>query len=177
VLLVNFFEKPKLVTAVVFFAETILCLMKVEYFLYLNFSSLLLSLILLSALPIGFNAVYSYILNDMVDIVKPKRPKDTLGETNTTYSSGGVMTNPSNTELPKEKEVEIMEDKAVDEATPVVSEQNEAIVETTANALESDVEPESETIQKKIQIVDTDEVYLEKEDTLPRTRAARKKQK
>lgn len=39
--------------------------MKVEYFLFLGFGQLLVSIILLTLLPFGFHAVYSYILTDL----------------------------------------------------------------------------------------------------------------
>lgn len=65
VVFIKFFEKPARVTALVFFLETILSLMKVEYFLFLDFGQLLISIILLTLLPFGFHAVYSYILTDL----------------------------------------------------------------------------------------------------------------
>lgn len=39
--------------------------MKVEYFLFLGFGQLLVSIILLTLLPFGFHAVYSYILTEL----------------------------------------------------------------------------------------------------------------
>lgn len=175
----NFFEKPKLVTAVVFFAETILCLMKVEYFLYLDFYSLVLSLLLLSALPLGFHAVYSYILNDMVDGVKTKA----------SYSRGSTDESNGNRDTEQESvkhsdKVEtyapqsevVAQPEEVVKPEPVVEKQEEVKEETETEPVK-EVETETETNQKKIQIVDTDEVYLEKDEALPRTRAGRKKQK
>lgn len=72
----NFFERPRLVTAVILFIETILVLLKVEYFLFLSFGDLLIALVLLTMLPFGFHAVYSYILNDLEEV----EPKETSKE-------------------------------------------------------------------------------------------------
>lgn len=174
----KFFEKPKLVTAVVFFAETILCLMKVEYFLYLDFYSLVLSLLLLSALPLGFHAVYSYILNDMVDGVKTK-PSYSRGSTyqsneNRDTEQDSVKHSDKVEAYAPQSEV-VAQPEDVVKPEPVVEEVKEDT--TTEPVKEVEVEVEAETNQKKIQIVDTDEVYLEKDESLPRTRAGRKKQK
>lgn len=129
----KFFESPRMVTAVVFFLETILALFKIEYFLILPFEQILISLILLSLLPFGFHALYSYILKEFSDGEKKGLLQDSVEE----------KREPVLEELPEEPV----------EADETTEQQNE----------ETATEKEEEVPERKIQIVTTDDVYVEEE--------------
>lgn len=60
----NFFDKPKQVTAIVFFTQTIIALLNMKHFLYLGVFSL--SFIpFFVGFPFAFYYIYKFILNDL----------------------------------------------------------------------------------------------------------------
>lgn len=61
----KFFEKPKTVTAVVFFVQTLLALLNMSVFLYLGFFELIIALALFVTFPFMFHHIYSFIINDL----------------------------------------------------------------------------------------------------------------
>lgn len=66
----DFFNNPKQVTLVVFFAETILALLNMKHFIYLGADSLMV-LPILALIPFIFYYIYAYILDGMERDLKP----------------------------------------------------------------------------------------------------------
>lgn len=152
----KFFESPKMVTAVVFFLETILALFKVEYFLILPFEQILISLILLTLLPFGFHAVYSYILRELGDKEAPAHQAGDVPKFEEAKEAEDVdVVAPQEDVAPTLHEPQA--DKAIEEALEPEMEP-EPVGET--ETVDEDTEPVQE---KKIQIVTVDDVYQEDE--------------
>ena len=60
----NFFDKPKQVTAIVFFTQTIIALLNMKHFLYLGVFSLSFIPFFIG-FPFAFYYIYKFILNDL----------------------------------------------------------------------------------------------------------------
>lgn len=139
----DFFEKPRLVTAVVFFAQTIIGLLNMKLFLYHND---IFFLILFFGFPFAFYYTYKYIIEDL-DKDKESKGEKIKVKWNTDDSD-------ASTELPKKEHgKETFPKSEFDQEDAVVSVKKETFTPTSEPTIP----------QKNKQVVHTQDVFSEEE--------------
>lgn len=144
----QFFEKPRLVTALVFFIQTIVALFHMETFIYLHFFNAFI-LPFFFGFPFAFYYVYKFILSDL----------DKVQEESTNEP---------------EKAVQVEEMKNQDKETQSSPVKEEEKVVAVKKVIEEDAEKKnaSRMSEKHIQVIHANEVFTDEdpvsEETLER---------
>ncbi|WP_442638028.1 hypothetical protein [Rossellomorea marisflavi] len=163
----KFFEKPKMVTAVVFFIQTMLALLNMSVFFYLDFFELMIALVLFVTFPFMFHHIYSFIINDLdtvdEDTGELKKIPFTLKDEFSTQKKSVVPSKEKTTEVKEEDDTEREESLSEVESKHSLEE-----VDGKAEEL-----PKEASEEQEVTLQDNEEVEKEEARTTP-SRLARK---
>lgn len=171
----QFFEKPKMVTAVVFFIQTILALLNMEHFLYMNFFQLVLAGSAFIVFPFVFHFIYVFIMTDLdtadKELVELKKiPFKLKEQEEKTEKTMNLSKQEDHEAKPMEPVVDEVPEESVTEL-PIANQEIESIPVTESDqdkeALVDKKKKSSPTpsrmARKQIQVVDLNEEFVDDE--------------
>lgn len=142
----HFFEKPKQVTAIVFFIQTIIALLNMKHFIYLG-AYFFVFILFFVGFPFLFYYIYNLILNDLEkDKKEPEmthfvRKEDAESPTSNKEEEKAFETKKDEPAEQLEKETE---SESSDDIEPLNVEVPVKVTEAVAPILEAEPEPEPE---------------------------------